>query len=65
MTTIEVEIPEQVKETFKIEKWPISTEKFLTKLEQAEEDMWIDIELDEPISMQEFSKMLKKDIYGS
>ncbi len=65
MATIQVELPEQVQDTFKISEEPITTEDFLTRLEQAEEDMWIDIELDEPISMQEFSRMLKKDIYGS
>ncbi|MCD5375190.1 hypothetical protein LR010_01920 [Candidatus Gracilibacteria bacterium] len=65
MTTIEVEIPKELEKTFKSVEKKISTQDFLLGLQEAEEELWVDYKLDQPMPMKEFADILRKDIYGS
>ena len=65
MTTIEVEIPKELEKTFKSVEKKISTQDFLLWLQEAEEELWVDYKLDQPMHMKEFADILRKDIYGS
>lgn len=64
MTTIEVEIPKKLEKSFQAGKQRMSYKAFLKKVEEIEEEKWVDVTFEEPIPMEEFSQYLKKQIHG-
>ena len=64
MATVEVEIPKTWEKTFLTEKKRMSYKTFMKKAEEIEESKWTDIAFDEPVSIEEFSVYLKKQVHG-
>ena len=63
MVVVKVKIPPWMRKSFEWKTETVDLRDFLLQLEQAEENMWVDEEIDPPIPMQEFARILREDIY--
>lgn len=58
MSTITVEIPDYVKKSL----WDKKQVSFFTLYNKMEKENWLDVELDEPMEMNDFYNLLNKEL---